>query len=35
MLVFSFGMCWLRYRFRSVWAPVLGHNLHNCILIAA
>lgn len=29
---FGFAMCWLRYKFDSVWPSVLSHNLHNLLL---
>jgi membrane protease YdiL (CAAX protease family) len=28
-IVFSFVMCWLRYKFESVWPCVLAHNFDN------
>ena len=30
---YGLAMCWLRYRFESVWPSVLAHNLHNVLLI--
>lgn len=31
--LYGFCMCWLRYRFESIWPCVLAHNLHNLTLI--
>lgn len=29
MLIFGFAMCWLRYKFNSMWPAVLAHNADN------
>lgn len=31
--VFSLFMCWIRYRFKSIWPAVLAHNADNSIAI--
>ena len=33
MTLFGLAMCWLRYRFDSVWAPAVAHNAHNVALV--
>ena len=29
LIIFSFGMTWLRYKYNSVWPPVVAHNVGN------
>lgn len=31
--LYGVAMCWLRYRFDSVWPSVFAHNLHNLLLL--
>lgn len=33
-LLFGVAMCWMRYRFDSVWPCILAHNFHNCVAVA-
>lgn len=33
-VLYGVCMCWLHYRFESVWPSILTHNLHNLILVS-